>query len=636
MKLYLLFVILILPFLSIAQDPGWFSDITPETGLAGQKMQKAYAADVNNDGYIDLITITGVDYFNNRKPMKLFLNEPDPNTGNRKFTDKTEWSKINSNVNEADTGRQTTCAAFADVDNDGDVDMVTAHYFHRIENYIDVGDRCQVMLNNGKGQFSVKPKNGLDELGLTNTQGLSFLDYDLDGNIDLFIGNWFSDYTNNKIQDDILMKGNGNGTFTNVTAFTNINKPSNEPLYGSSAGDWNNDGWDDIFTASYCRTGGSLWKNTMDGNFENVAKKVGYTSQLIKGDNGQELCHWAAMPCDYDNDGDFDFYFALVHGGNDPKEGRSTVVKNQGPDSNYMLRWYMDITPKIAPYAGHIATYDANWFDFDNDGLTDLCYADGTYAGGGNGRLFMFRQNTDNKFTDVSKALNLTANTNKYNTMYIVRPIDYDNDGDEDLLIYGGATPGVGAVPVFLKNNIGNQKNHVVVNLKPARGTNGSCVGAKVVVYSGKLIKTREIYAGQGNAAGQAPFSLVFGLDNNSTVDSIVVTFPNKKHRQVIKTNLEINQTYTIYEYINGLPNESITVYPNPAKTEINVAFPNSYAGAMNLSVYDLTGKLLINKRFETVYNYEKLDISSLASGYYIVQLESGNGKVSRQKLLVE
>ncbi len=636
MKKKLVFLLVLIPVISFSQDDKWFSDITPETGLTGQRMQKAYAADVNNDGYIDLITITGIDYFNNRKPMKMFMNEQDPVTGNRTFVDKTEWSKINSNVNETDTGRQTTCAAFADVDNDGDVDMVTAHYFHRIENYTDVGDRCQVFLNNGIGQFSVKPKNGLDILGLTNTQGLSFLDYDLDGNIDLFIGNWFSDYTNNKVQDDILMKGNGNGTFTNVTAMTNLNKPTNEPLYGSSAGDWNNDGWDDIFTASYCRTGGSLWKNTKDGNFTNVAKQVNYNSQYLKGDNAQELCHWAAMPCDYDNDGDFDFYFALVHGGNDANEGRSTIVKNQGADSNYQLRWAMDLTPRIAPKAAHIATYDGNWFDFDNDGLTDLCNADGTYAGGGNGRLYMFLQSTDHKFTDITKSLNLTLNNNKYITMSLVRPIDYDNDGDEDLLIFGGGAPGVGTVPILLKNNIGNSKNHVVVNLKPARGTNGSCIGAKVVVYSGSLIKTREIYAGQGNAAGQAPFSLVFGLGNNSVIDSIAVIFPNKKHRRIIKGNLEVNQFYTIYEYINGLPDETITLYPNPAKSEVTVGFPLNYIGQKNLTIYDLSGKLLITKQFETDYNYEKIDISSLASGYYIVQLQSANGKVSRQKLLVE
>lgn len=633
MKQTLLLLFTIYTISLSAQDANWFTDITLQSGFTGERMQKAYAVDVNNDGYIDIITITGLDYFNNRKPLKLFMNTKDANSDIRIFVEKTEWSGLNSNVNSNDTGRQTTCAAFADVDNDGDVDMVTAHYFHRVENYTDVGDRCQVLVNNGEGQFSIKPNNGLDLLGLTNTQGLSFLDYDLDGNIDLFIGNWFSDYTNNKIQDDILMKGRGDGTFVNVTAFTNINKPSNEPLYGSSAGDWNNDGWTDIFTASYCRTGGSLWKNTKNGNFDNVAKSVGYTSQLLKGDNGQELCHWAAMPCDYDNDGDFDFYFALVHGGNDANEGRSTIVKNQGPDSNYKLRWFMDITPRMAPRAGHIATYDANWFDFDNDGLTDLCHTDGTYAGGGNGRLYLFLQGNDHKFTDINKPLGLTGT--KYNTMSLVRPIDYDNDGDEDLLIWGGATT-AGLVPIFLKNNAGNNKNHVTVNLRAARGTNGSCIGARVVVYSGKLIKTREVYAGQGNAAGQAPFSLVFGLGNNTVIDSIVVIFPNKKHRKIVKTNLEVNQSYTIYEYINNLPEESITLYPNPARNETNVAYPTSYFGQMKLLVYDVQGKLVLEKEFKSGNNYEKIDISPLSSGYYIVQLQSGNGKISRSKLMVE
>ncbi len=620
----------------MAQDASWFMDKTSQSGLSGQKMQKAYAVDVNGDGFVDLVTITGIDYFNNRKPLRLFLNVPDKVNGGRTFEDKTSWSNLNGNVIASDTGRQTTCAAFADVDNDGDVDMVTAHYFHRIENYKDVGDRCQVLLNNGEGRFEIRPKNGLDELGLTNTQGLSFLDYDLDGNIDLFIGNWFSDYTNNKLQDDILMKGLGNGVFVNVTPETNLNKPTNEPLYGSSAGDWNNDYWSDIFTASYCRTGGSLWKNMTNGKFENVAKKVGYTSQLIKGDNGQDLCHWAAMPCDYDNDGDFDFFFALVHGGNDANEGRSTVVKNQGPDSNYQLRWFMDITPKMIPYAGHIATYDANWFDFDNDGLTDLCYADGTYAGGGNGRLYMFHQNSNNKFTDVTKSLNLTANNNKYITMNIVRPIDYDSDGDEDLLVYGGGTPQIGVVPILLKNEAGNSGNHVVVNLRPAKGTNGSCIGARVMVYAQDLVKTREVYAGQGNAAGQAQFSLVFGLGNRSKIDSIVVIFPNKKHRKVVKTQLEVNQSYTIYEYIQSLPEDNFVIYPNPARGSFKIAYPNTYEGNLNLRIFDLSGKLVSKIEFPVIYSYETIDISHLVAGYYIVELKSADGRYSRQKLLVE
>lgn len=617
-----------------AQSPDWFTDVTDQVGLTGERMQKAYSTDVNGDGFQDLIIISGIDYLNNRTPMKLFMNEPSESGSERQFVNRTEGSGINSNVDPSDTGRQTTCAAFADVDNDGDIDMVTAHYFHRLENYKDVGDRCQVMLNDGYGHFKVKKDNGLDKLGLTNTQGLSFLDYDLDGNIDLFIGNWFSDYAKDKVQDDYLMKGRGDGTFVNVTELTNLNKPSNEPLYGCSAGDWNNDHWTDIFSASYCRTGGSLWKNTQKNNFENVAKSVGYTSQLLKGDGGQELCHWAAMPCDYDNDGDYDFFFALVHGGTAANEGRSTIIKNQGPDSNYYLRWAMDLTPKIPPYAGHIATYDANWFDFNNDGLTDLCYADGTYSGAGYGRLYMYLQGSDNKFTDINKPLGLTGT--KYQTMSLVRPIDYDNDGDEDLLVWGGGTSTSVHVPIFLKNNSANANNHVVVNLKPALGTNGSCIGARITVHAGSLTKTREIYAGQGNAAGQAPFSLVFGLGKVSKIDSIVVIFPNKSHRQIIKKDLEVNQTYTIHEFIENLADQSMVVYPNPAKNQVKIAYSTDFGRNLNLSVFDLQGKEVLGKSIEAAYSREYLDISALSAGYYIVQLRSDNGKVSRTRLLVE
>jgi hypothetical protein len=84
------------------------------------------------------------------------------------------------------------------------------------------------------------------------------------------------------------------------------------------------------------------------------------------------------------------------------------------------------------------------------------------------------------------------------------------------------------------------------------------------------------------------------------------------------------------------LPDDAITVYPNPAKSEVNIAFPKSFTGNLNLSIYDLTGKLIINKRFNMEYNYESLDISAFSPGYYIVQLQSENGKINRQKLVVK
>jgi len=77
-------------------------------------------------------------------------------------------------------------------------------------------------------------------------------------------------------------------------------------------------------------------------------------------------------------------------------------------------------------------------------------------------------------------------------------------------------------------------------------------------------------------------------------------------------------------------------LYPNPAKNDVAVAVPKTYWGNLQLEIFDIQGKQVYLKNFETSSNFEKTDISNLSSGYYIVQLKSENGKVSRQKLLVQ
>ena len=147
------------------------------------------------------------------------------------------------------------------------------------------------------------------------------------------------------------MKGNGDGSFDNVSLVSGIKDDVN-PLYGANATDWNNDGWIDIATCPYCRSSGSLWKNNGNGKFTDVAPDVGYNTQVLNGEGWGDvamtypkaLCTWAAQPQDFDNDGDIDFLYVLVHGGfvNDvygKPAGHSTIVVNKGKDSNYKLGW---------------------------------------------------------------------------------------------------------------------------------------------------------------------------------------------------------------------------------------------------------------------------------------------------------
>src|SRR5690606_31533246 len=179
------------------------------------------------------------------------------------------------NIVPPDTGNNANCYTLADFNNDGHIDLATGNYYHRIEGYANPLDRAQVYLGDGTGNFEWKANNGLAELGLINVRGLSALDYDRDGNVDLFIPTWFKDYTRNIWDHGRLLKGNGDGTFTDVTSTSGISGYP-EPMYGSAATDFDNDCYPDIFTAPYCRTGGKLFRNQGDGTFTDIGKSKGY------------------------------------------------------------------------------------------------------------------------------------------------------------------------------------------------------------------------------------------------------------------------------------------------------------------------------------------------------------------------
>ena len=203
------------PALAQGQDSSWFSDVTEQSGLVGKTAFRIYAVDLNGDDYPDVLVqnVTST----HRNNLSLLLNEPDPQSANptdRVFVDITAPSGINANPDPAEPGRQSNSAAFADVDNDGDVDLIACPHYHRIEDKSDYHeqDRCEVLLNDGAASFSIKENNGLHELGLLNVAGLSFLDYDKDGNVDLFIANWFANYTKNVYGADLLLRGNGDGS----------------------------------------------------------------------------------------------------------------------------------------------------------------------------------------------------------------------------------------------------------------------------------------------------------------------------------------------------------------------------------------------------------------------------------------
>src|SRR5690606_4100460 len=120
-------------------------------------------------------------------------------------------------------------------------------------------------------------------------------------------------------------------------------------------------------------------KNNGDGTFTDVAAAVGYNARYMAGDGGQTMCMWGNVPEDYDNDGDMDFFFNLVHGGAGANEGRSAVVVNGGAGNGYKLTPDRSLTERKWLQSSHLGDYDASWLDVDNDGLMDLVLSQGHY-----------------------------------------------------------------------------------------------------------------------------------------------------------------------------------------------------------------------------------------------------------------
>jgi hypothetical protein len=559
MKLFTALIILC-PFLLYSQDNSWVKNITDEAGLSEAFGSRIWIGDVNGDDYPDLLW-GGPEAIKN--DLHLMLNMPNPDGSSdikRVFVDYTDESGINTRRAGQEGNRISDIAAMADVDNDGDLDIVASIYYHRLQYYEgdkDPGDRTEVLLNDGTGKFTLNETADLHTLemhgsmlpeGLINTTGLAYFDYDLDGNIDLYMGTWFSDYAANIKMVDCLLKGNGDGTFSRVMD-NDINSVV-EPMYGVNATDWNNDGWPDIITSPYCRSGGSLFMNNGDGTFMDVAAQANYSAQHMGGDHGQNLCQWEANPADFDNDGDMDILQVSVHGGYQSSEGRTLIAVNQGPEENYRLEWDRSLLKRDAPANTHVGDMGGTWFDIDNDGLLDVAIGQMSYPQAnteGQERLYVLKQNSGHSFDDISKAIGIFENEKEAHT---VEPVDFDLDGDLDIMfsrnhretvqidtVLDGKdttiTKNIAYMKInLLRNDIGERNVWSAVKLKAPEGVNKSAIGARITTYSGTEQRIREIQAGLGHFAGHEAFIKSTGLGTNDRIDSIVVSWPHIEHKK--------------------------------------------------------------------------------------------------------
>jgi hypothetical protein len=496
-----------------------FDDVTENAGLIeplkGIKGHSAAWGDVTGNGYPDLFVGTFSDrpdsiyatrgHIALAEPDKLFLNQ-----GDGTFEE----------VLESPVRQYGRCSgsAFADFDNDGDLDLVVSHNA-RMPNSPKAQHKTGNFLfeNKGQGEFiDVTEQAGLN-FGLPFTGRSTYVfDYNGDGLLDLFMQeDWVLDSISGG--NSRLMENRGNLVFEDVTAKAGFPHGFRKGLYGLGGfvGDMNGDLWPDVFFSHSCR----MFINNKNGTFREVNYHLVPPKYQLPGTGADGYWTCAADLGDLDNDGDMDMVMGQHFLNLDTVKQKIFVFLNEGNDAkgNPILR---DITIESQMEQPSRRTPNIQLQDMDNDGLVDILAT--------SGNKFIYRNaGVLDGIPNFDKAVD--SKIKEGNGYWACGPLaDYDRDGRLDFF---GPEWLTAAPSVLLKNETPGAKHYLAVKLELEEGPNRNGVDARVDVYTrGKLgieeerIASRIITVSNGYASGYEAIAY-FGLPEHKTVD-IRVSMP--------------------------------------------------------------------------------------------------------------
>ncbi len=544
----------------------------------------ACSIDYDNDGLIDIYlpSSTGLGL--------LFKNE-----GVSGFNNVMLQTGLNDDINNE---HGSWGGVWGDYNNDGFLDV----YFV---------NSLRLFQNNGDGTFTDKSHaSNIQLLDNSFIQGMAWIDYNIDGKIDLFLGD---DFGNNQ-----LFHNEDYNSFQNIVNNSNINTIIG--TYGVSSADINNDRYPDIFIAG-CRPNrdsseSHLLLNNQDGTFTNIGKSAGVNDSLAS---------WGVVWLDYDNDLDMDIYETNLEHNFANQPGFNKLYVNKGnltfEDKSFEAGVRGDEDDK---------SFGVVSFDFNNDGWIDIYAPD--FRNGDK----LYVNNQDGTFSDNSSQAGFGADSSA-----VVTAADYNNDGWIDLFKYSTKS--------FLKLQINDGGENYWIKIN-TRGTasNHFGIGARIELYTDSLTQLREIKAGEGFISQSQNLTAHFGLGRFNIVERIVVKWPSGID-DVIE-NVIANQTITIREGtgivtdINSkkeIPEQFLLEqnYPNPFNPSTTISFSLAQAGKYSVQIYNVLGQLvetLVDQEF-TPGNYRTdFNASRLSSGVYIYKLTGVNVNISSKMLLVK
>jgi enediyne biosynthesis protein E4 len=497
----------------------------PETMGAG-----ALIFDYDSDGWPDIFLVNGGSYANPKVAAsarhRLYRNR-----GNGTFTDTTSASGIA-------VGNFGMGACSADYDNDGWADL-----------YVTGVGANKLYRNNGSSVFlDVTSKANAGGTGLWSSS-CAFADIDNDGDVDLFVTNYV-DFTpdNNKFctgganirtychpnvyksLPDILYRNNGDGTFSDISKEAGIYRTDGNGL-GVVFGDYDDDGWTDIYVANDS-VPNFLFHNKGKGIFE----EVGFLAGVAVGSEGRPLAGMGTDMGDINGDGLLDIIVTNLD-----KETHS-LYRNQGKGQFANVTFESGVGQATLPFVG----FGAAFLDYDNDSDLDLAIANGdiidnvslfrdstTYEQ----RNLLLQNDSTGRFRDVGPASGPGFALKKVSRTLALG--DLDNDGDLDILIGNN-----GQTADLLRNEGGNRNNALLVRTVGSK-SNRDGVGARLKLTVGGKVLMRHVKAGS-SYQGQNDLRVHFGLANAQQADRLEILWPSGSLDTV--EAIKANQIVTVTE----------------------------------------------------------------------------------------
>ncbi len=456
------------------------------------------------------------------------------NDGHGKFTDVSHAAGFT-----VEGWAQGVCVG--DYDNDGKPDVLITYYGH---------NRLYRNLGNGKFEDATAGAH-LPVAGVRYGAGCSFVDYDRDGWLDLFVANYVNldlavtpkpgqDPSCNwkglavwcgphglPVASNVLYHNNRDGTFTDVSAPAGILKPGGRYGLGVVAADFDNDGWPDIYVACD-QTPSLLYHNRHDGTFEETAVPSGVAYNF----DGQLQSGMGVAVADYNGDGLLDIAKTNFSG------DIPSLFKNEDG------KFFEDVAQRAGLAANHLLGWGIAFIDLDDDGWKDLIIANGhVYPEVDRSpvgdrylqKTLVYRNLGNGKFEDITKTAGPALETPRPARGLAVG--DLDGDGRPEVVIVN-----MNSTPSLLKN-LGPRQNFLSVALTGTK-SNRSAIGARVTVQTTRR-QIDEVMSG-GSYYSQNDMTLYFGLGNATVVNRLEIRWPSGQVQEF--TNVAANQSLLITE----------------------------------------------------------------------------------------